>query len=68
MALESTAGTQKQVVASPKDTRRWSTDFTTQLAYMTMVQQTTSFLTGFRRLRFLPEDPPAAGTARRALR
>jgi hypothetical protein len=31
-----------------------------------MVQMTTSFLTGFRRQRLLPEDSQAAGTARRA--
>jgi hypothetical protein len=40
----------KQVVASRWDTRRWSTGNTTILAYMTIVQQTTSFLTGCRRL------------------
>jgi hypothetical protein len=44
-----------------RDTRRWSTEFTTQLAYITMVQQTTSFRIGYRRLEFLPEESERPG-------
>jgi hypothetical protein len=55
------AVTQKQVVASPLDTRRWSTDFTTQLAYVTWIQRTTSFATGFWRRWSLPEGPRRPG-------
>ena len=43
------------------DTRRWSTDFTTQLAYVTWIQRTTSFATGFWRRWPLPEGPRRPG-------
>ena len=56
----------KQVVASRWDTRRWSTGITTILAYMTIVQQTTSFFTGCWRLRRSARGRPSGRVARRA--
>jgi hypothetical protein len=45
--LRSMSGRSEAGGGASEGTRRWSTEITTQLAYMTMVQQTTSFLTGF---------------------
>jgi hypothetical protein len=51
----------KQVVVTRRGTRRWSTDFTTQLAYVTWIQRTTSFATGFWRQPPLPEGRQRPG-------